>query len=61
MSMREKFMKEGGIKELYSGRISNDPRKGYKEIAKGQTDNVKFNEHGYTNDSLIKTKSNEGR
>lgn len=44
MSTHKEFMKQGGVEELYSGRISNDPKGGFKEIAKGITDNVKVND-----------------
>lgn len=58
--MHKKFMEEGGIEKLHSGRISNDPRKGYKEIARGPTDNVK-SKNGYPNENPPKNKGNDGR
>lgn len=60
MSMHEEFMKKGGIKKLHFERISNG-REGYNKVAEGYTTNVKFNEHGYTNESLSKNKGNDGR
>lgn len=61
MSMREKFMKKGGITKLHSERISDDPREGYEEIARGPTDNVK-SKNGYPNENPPKkNKDNDGR
>ena len=61
MSTHKEFMKAGGVKEIYAGRLSNDPQKEGKVIAKGVADNVKFNEHGYANEQMLKAKGNEGR
>lgn len=61
MSKREDFTKIGGLKQIYNGKLHNDPQKEGKVIAKGDAINVKFNEHGYTNESLSKNKGNDGR